>query len=218
MLARTTAFTFVALIWGTSLAIGQVVQLPTSGTFNISTSVAAPDRGSVSMGGIGGSRSGTVSRGIGPGQVAAGRTTGGTLASLRTTVIDLDELDRMIRSQNGKLPGDAQLHSTDPREHIRIQTAAKGRIDTPDYAYMAVLSGHSEILKKGDPDSVVYYLALAERARSRGNWASVELYYRLAWENLPADKQQAALDDLAKARNLEKKQQAGAALKPPPKR
>lgn len=181
-------------------SIAQVVQLPSVGTFSISTSVAVPDSGSGYAGGVGYGRSGSVSRGPGYGPNASGRSIGGGGVSVHATVIDLEELDQMIRSQSGKTPMEPKLNPTDPRLDARIPTAPRGRIANPEYDYLAVLSGHSEVLEKYDPDAVSYYLVLAERAKRAGSWSSVELYYKLAWNNLPPQRREAALQALAKAR------------------
>jgi hypothetical protein len=188
-----------ALVWATSGA-AQVVQLPSVGTFSISTSVAVPDRGNMAVGGLGTASSGRLQRGPGIGPYAAGGTRGGTHASLHTTVIDLDELDRMIRSQTGKYPSTPELASTDPNPHVRIPTKPRGRIARPEYDYLMALSGHGQVVQHQDMDAVRYYLTLAEHARLKGNWAAVKLYYEQAWNHLPEKRRVAVLEALSQAR------------------
>jgi hypothetical protein len=181
-------------------SLGQVVQLPTVGSFNISTSAAVPDSGSVGLGGNTYGRMGASSRGPMPGRSVAGSTFGGVASSVQATIIDLEELDSLIRSQVGRNPSQPKLHSTPPQEMVHIAAAPKGRIASPEYDYLAALSGHGQVLEQADPDAAAYYLGLAERAKNRRNWASVELYYRLAWNHLPAARREMALRELAKAR------------------
>ncbi len=194
-------------------ARGQVVQLPSAGTFNLSTSVAVPDSGSASLGSSGFGRSGSAGRGpLGLGS-SYGSNLGGSGVSVRATVIDLAELDSMIRSQSGKNPTSPMLHSADPREPIHVRTAPRRRNDSPEYDYLAALSRNGNVVDSFDPDAVKFYLGMAEQARSRGTWSSVELYYTLAWKNLPPSRREAALQELAKARALGKKAEAEAEAK-----
>ncbi|MFN7731164.1 MAG: hypothetical protein ACK5OB_04630 [Pirellula sp.] len=193
---------------GPRQADAQVVQLPSMGTFSLSTTVAAPDRGSVFAGGNGGGANGSVSRGYG--NTAIGSQKGASSVSVKTTVIDLDELDRMIRSQAGTKSTIPSLAQTDPRLHSRIPASPRGRIARPEYDYLAALSGHTgdapNVSGYGathttyDREATKYYLERAHLAKQRGQWASVEMYYRLAWNSLPEQRRQAALSALSDAR------------------
>ncbi|HQU42935.1 MAG: hypothetical protein B7Z73_02670 [Planctomycetia bacterium 21-64-5] len=73
-----------------------VVQLPSISTFGVNTSVSAPDRGSVSLGGVGRSSMGSTAYGSGlfPGNRSFGRNLSSSRTSVRATVQDLDALDR----------------------------------------------------------------------------------------------------------------------------
>lgn len=204
----TLAVVAMVALLGPSQVGAQVVQLPSMGTFSLSTTVAAPDRGSVLLGGNGGGANGSASRGYG--NTAIGSQRGTSSASVRTTVIDLDELDRMIRSQSGTKSTIPTLSMTDPKLPPRIATAPHGRIARPGYDYLAALSGHTgdapNVSGYGathptyDREATRYYLERAHLAIQRGQWASVEMYYRLAWNSLPEDRRQAALSALANAR------------------
>ncbi len=192
----------------TRSALGQVVQLPTAGTFNLSTSVSVPDSGSASLGSSNFGRSGSTGRGpLGMGS-SYGANFGSGRASLHTTVIDLAELDSMIRSQSGKTSSVPQLHSSDPREKIHVRAAPRSRIEAAEYDYLEALSRNGNVVDSYDPEAVSYYLGMAEQARNRGTWSSVELYYTLAWKNLPPARREAALRELVKARALDKKADA----------
>ncbi len=187
---------------------GQIVQMPGMGTFNISTSVAVPDRGTMSLGGNYGaatqSASGFGNRGIGGAQGMSG-------ASVSATVIDLDELDRMLRSQTAQKSNTPKLKQFDPRGFSRIPAAPRSELIPPGYDYLATLSGHSgsqrhvtgygSVQHETDADATKYYLTLANQARQRGHWASVETYYRMAWQSLPANRREFALKSLQEARS-----------------
>lgn len=187
---------------------GQIVQMPGMGTFNISTSVAVPDRGTMSLGGNYGagtqSASGFGNRGIGGSQGMSG-------SSVSATVIDLDELDRMLRSQTSQKSNTPKLKQFDPRGFSRIPAAPRSEVIPPGYDYLATLSGHSgsqrhvtgygSVQHETDADATKYYLTLANQARQRGHWASVETYYRMAWQSLPANRREFALKSLKEARS-----------------
>ena len=128
----------------------------------------------------------------------------------RSTVIDLDELDNMIRSQTGANPTNPRLQQFDPRGYSRISAKPRGRIHPPEYEYLATLSGHTgeqpnvtgygSLQHETNADATKYYLTLASQARRNGHWASVESYYRMAWRSLPENRKQAALVALEQAR------------------
>jgi hypothetical protein len=182
------------------VARGQVVQLPTVGSFNLSTSVAVPDSGSAALGGSMSGRSGFTSRGgLGAG-VARGSSLGGGHVSVHATVIDLAELDSMIRSQSGKMTDQPKLHANAPRPQYSTKAKPRSKFHAAEYDYLMTLSRDGQVVESRDRDAVSYYLALAEQARLRGNWNSVELYYKMAWDHLPPTRREAALKDLAKAR------------------
>jgi hypothetical protein len=182
------------------LATGQIVQLPTAGSFQLSTSLSVPDSGSASLGSMAMERTGNTQRGPLGRSSSAGSILGGSGASVHATVIDLAELDSMIRSQSGKISTEPNLLSRDPRDPGRKRAAPSGRLDSPDYDYLLALSRDGAVVERGDPDAVKYYLGLAERARYRGTWSAVELYYKNAWMNLGPARREAVLRELAKAR------------------
>jgi hypothetical protein len=186
----------------------QTVQMPGQGTFSLSTTVAAPDRGAMSAGGFGNSRMGSTGRGVG--SRVSGSGDGASSMSVRSSVIDLDELDRMIRSQASTVSEVPDLQQTDPQLNTRIPAAARGRKARPDYDYLAVLSGHAGYdpgvsgngasFQSVDREATKFYLAKASLAKQRGHWASVEIYYRLAWGSLSPERRELALKALADAR------------------
>ncbi|MCY2985046.1 MAG: hypothetical protein NTY15_15590 [Planctomycetota bacterium] len=180
-------------------AKAQVVQIPTVGTFSLQTSVVVPDSGSAYLGG---SQRGAVgSNSLGPGSIARGATQTSAGASVHATIIDLNELDLMIRSQAGSKPTVPDLVSirSKPPQYSLKQNGTN--IKNAEYEYLAALS-HSE---NTAPDRVSsdssYYLSLANDARQQRHWAAVELYYKLAWESLPVARRQSVLKTLMEARS-----------------
>ncbi len=181
-------------------AYGQVVQLPTLNTFSMDTSVMVPDRGTMSLGGNGYGAYGSSQRGplpIGPNY---GSTRSAAGVSVSATIIDLNELDRLIRSQANSSQAAVDL-SPAKSTVSKFRHTNKG-IPTrvPDYAYLMQLSSMDAQPVESSLDDTRYYLSLAEVARQRGQWASVELFYKLAWQSLPPKNQLAARETLAKAR------------------
>jgi hypothetical protein len=92
------AFSMMILLWAGRLPaqVPAVVQLPSYSVFGVSTTVSVPDRGSISLGGVGRSSSGYTAFGpaLGPGNRAFGRNTSASSATLHATIHDFDALDR----------------------------------------------------------------------------------------------------------------------------
>ena len=182
-----------------SVGSAQIVQLPTTGTFSLQTTVMAPDAGATQLGSNQFGRTGTNSRGPLPGS-AYGAQRGVSGASVHTTIIDLNELDQMIRSQTGP-------KSTPPAIAPKLTPVSPYGVGNPgvaernaDYEYLMALS-HTPIESSEQiNDDAKYYLALASDARQRGHWNAVELYYKMAWSSLPKTRQQFALNALSDAK------------------
>jgi hypothetical protein len=177
--------------------IAQVVQLPTSGTFSIHTTVSAPDSGSAYAGGSRYTAAGSSQRG-------STRASGGmTLAngtSVHATVIDLNELDKMIRSQSGSKPYEPDL--TQEKSIAKPQSITNSeRTDPPaQYAYLMAMS-HSSVDVERSIEDARYYLSLASEAKRKSQWGVVEFYYQMAWKSLPESRRNAALASLVKSRD-----------------
>lgn len=196
----------IAFAWiltlGTSTQ-AQIVQIPSMGTFNISSSASVPDQGSAFLGGNRTAAGSSARR-------AVGRDRSSASVSASTTVIDLDELDRMIRSQAFKVSAEPKLKQFDPKGYSRLPAKGLGRPAPAEYDYLAALSGDSpdqphvsgygSVLHETGNEATSYYLNLANLARQRGHWASVETYYLLAWKSLPQSRRDLALRSLEKSR------------------
>ena len=184
---------------GVDTALSQIVQLPSTSTFSLQTSVMAPDSGSAHLGGI--RRNAVGSQSLGPGSFASGASRTSANASVHATIIDLNELDLMIRSQAGAKPTipDLVSYQSKPSKY------ANGKKGFPSqnagYEYLAAITH----LEKPGPDQISsdtsYYLSLASNAKQQQHWAAVELYYKLAWESLPQSRRDNVLKALAAARS-----------------
>ncbi|MCE3016963.1 MAG: hypothetical protein ACK56W_04550 [Pirellula sp.] len=191
----TAALTHSTLL--TEQGFAQVVQLPNLGTFSIQTTVSAPDSGST-YAGSGRYTTGGVAR-----QGSAGASSGLTLAngtSVHATVIDLNELDKMIRSQSGSKPFEPDL----AKEKSRVKPHSIGnseKVDPPpQYAYLMAMS-HSTLNEERSIEDARYYLSLASEAKRKSQWGSVEFYYQMAWKSLPESRRNTALAALVKSRD-----------------
>ena len=180
-------------------AFSQIVQLPSTGTFSLQTSVLAPDSGSAYLGGN--LRNASGSRSLGPGSIATGSSGTSASAKVRATIIDLNELDIMIRSQAGSKPTVPDLVSKQSTPSQYASTIKRSPTKNPDYEYLATLT-HTE---KAGADQISsdtsYYLALASNAKQQRHWAAVELYYKLAWESLPEARREGVSNALLQARS-----------------
>ena len=146
----------------------QVVQLPTVGTFAISSSALVPDRGSASLGGVRSSASGSSQRGGLFSNVARGGQTTASRVSVSATIIDLQEMDRAILQLGGDLKS--------PHPSIAAESGQMSKLR---------MSG----LSQADLEDVQYYLARAEDARRHAHWASIDVYVKLARAKIPKDRQ-----------------------------
>ena len=180
-------------------ARAQVVQIPTVGTFSLSTTVMVPDSGSAYLGGN--HRGALGSNSLGPGSIARGATQTSSGVSVHATIIDLNELDLMIRSQAGSKPTVPDLVGARSKPS-QYSTTPKGTVTkNAEYEYLAALS-HTERAESGNVTSdTAYYLSLANDARQQRHWAAVELYYKLAWDSLPVKRRESVLKTLVEARN-----------------
>ncbi len=109
----TLLYTLTIVGLPSKVGYSQVVQLPTMHTFSLSGGAMVPDGGSASLGGINRSASSsTRTRGL-PTNQQTGQSRSSTQASMSATIIDLDALDRELRTQaapsvrngNGVQPG-----------------------------------------------------------------------------------------------------------------
>jgi hypothetical protein len=185
----------MGLFFFSEATVAQWVQLPTLNTFSIDSSVSVPDSGSGYLGSARGQRAANTGQGF---SRAAGRSSSLASASVHATIIDLDELDQMIRAHSGPKPTKIALSKSYTEREPRMDSRAKV-VAPPAYAYMLAMNPGTEGEAKA-LDDAKYYMALASDAKQKKHWGSVELYYRLAWRSLPENRRRAAWQDLMEAR------------------
>ena len=210
------SFVFAILVSSIDTVDAQVVQLPTTGTFSIQSSVSVPDSGAAYLGGNRAGAMGRQSRGsLGPaGSTAYGSQMSSAAASVRATIIDLDELDRLIRSQAGAKAAIPNLTTESVRPPMRMSDSTRQPIPIASYEYLAALSHDEKVAPERVSEDTRYYLSLAAGARQKGHWHAVELYYKLAWESLPVERRENALVALANARSSSEKSNTKSESKP----
>lgn len=177
----------------------QIVQLPTSGTFSLQTSVMVPDSGSAELGGN--RRNAIGSQSLGPGSRASGASRTSASATVRATIIDLNELDLMIRSQAGSKPISPDFASSQSRSSRYVSGQKGVPLKNADYEYLAAITHQETTIKDQMSSDATYYLSLAANAKQQRHWAAVELYYKLAWESLPESRRESVLNSLVEARS-----------------
>lgn len=109
-------------------ASAQVIQLPTIRFFNVRTTVGVPDGGTINLGGVNRSASGSIGRGVPglPGPLfnnrAIGRNSGATRATVTTKVIVMSELEAEVMAEARRRREKAAL--SDPNGPAAVQRKA----------------------------------------------------------------------------------------------
>ena len=210
---------FVASALGTifgsllSSVEAQVIQLPDQRKVTLKSSVLVPDGGATHLAGH---RSIHNGRSAGSGLDSSGRSMSSTAsasgsasgASVHATVIDLDELDRMIRCQVELSPDKLRLKSLEHGGGRSVATVARGKAGCneppPRYDYIMAMTHVEEPASvsksNGDLDQARYYLQFADRAARKQQWNNAAFFYNLAWENLPEKRRTGAMKELLEAR------------------
>ncbi len=215
--SRTSIFTLLAVavfaLLPVSDGLSQIVQLPSTGTFTLQTSALVPDSGSANLGGN--QRYSAGSQSIGPGSLAYGASSTAASVTARATIIDLNELDLMIRSQAGSKPSvpDLVANRSLPSQYAWGQKGTK--LQNAEYEYLAALTHREKASSVQANSDTTYYLSLANNAKQHRHWAAVELYYKLAWDSLPEARRESVLQSLLNARSkpeseTDKKSKTGA--------
>jgi hypothetical protein len=157
---RLAAMAAAISLFHEASANAQIVQLPTTGSFSLQTTVMAPDSGAAQLGSNQFGRTGSNARGPLPGS-AYGAQRGVAGASVHTTIIDLNELDQMIRSQTGP-------KSTPPALGPKLTPISPYGVNNPGvaernagYEYLMALSHPESPSSEQINDDAKYYLTLA---------------------------------------------------------
>lgn len=183
----------------------QTVQLPNHRHFSLRSSAQIPDGGSSHLGGI--QRDGSYNSRT-PAGITNSRTRGSSGTSVHATVIDLNELDRMIRCQSEEKPVKLRLPSYENSQSTQQGTVARNKIGCKEpparYDYIMSMSHDAGSTRpettKPSLEDARYYLQFADKATRRGEWSNAEFFYNLAWDNLPPERRTTALKELLEAR------------------
>ena len=109
-----------------------VVQLPSFSSFGVNTTVSAPDRGSVSLGGVGRSSSGSTAFGpaLGRGNRSFGRSLSSSNSSVHATIHDADALDRatLARAKANRASKSTSASSADARRLAAARQSSAGQV------------------------------------------------------------------------------------------
>ncbi|MGH7137617.1 MAG: hypothetical protein ACREHD_17865 [Pirellulales bacterium] len=166
-----------------------VVQLPSVSMFGVNTSVSAPDRGSISLGGVGRSSTGSTAYGPGlPGNRSFGSSLSTTNASAHATVHDLDALDRanLHRAQhNGseKAGGTPTPQRDDARRLAAARQSSAGRVP----GSVAEARRLRTADRQREDAEAVANLKRARDARAAGKSSVAAMFYKLAARQATGD-------------------------------
>ena len=162
------------------------VQLPSFSFFSVNTTVSVPDRGGMYLGGVDRARDARTTRGFGP---LAGRGIGGDRVaggmSVRTTIIDHDELDRAVRAEAA-----ARRAAADPavakaeaisghvgRDSPLAATSGREGSSLPD-SVAAIRARHAAAAEERTGEAAKY-VAQAQKAEADGKPAMARIFYQM---------------------------------------
>lgn len=211
----------------------QVVQLPTFNFFTVSTTVSAPDRGAIALGGVRSLREGSNTRGIPmlsklPGLSRLGKNRGigreasASMLTLHPTIIDREEMEAALMA-------DAASRVTEPammafheslREAARLSRGMAGRGMTASPPLTAAASpappgrstppGLAEIrrrnavAKRAELDEAMQFFRRGEAALEEGKPGVAKIYFKIAGRQGDENLQRAVV---ARLRQIEQQSQ-----------
>ena len=174
MAARTVWLAVPLVLCSVDPAAAQqptTVQLPSYSTFGVNTSVSAPDRGSMSLGGGGRSSSGSTA--FGPSR-SYGRQSSASRTSVHARVHDLNAMDRQLldqaRKSYGKPSGSASRKTSGD-----ASSAAAG----PPGSVAEARRLHAAETASQERDALKYF-AQAERSAAGGKPQVARVLYQMA--------------------------------------
>jgi hypothetical protein len=163
-----------------------VVQLPSISMFGVNTSVSAPDRGSVSLGGLGRSSSGSTAYGSG---LSGNRSFGSSLSTTNTSaharVHDFDALDRdtLDRAQRNR-SNTTKMSSAGTGHLAASRQSTAGRVPPGSVAEARLLRAADR--QREDAEAVAN-LKRAHDARAAGKTSVAAMFYKLAARQATGD-------------------------------
>jgi hypothetical protein len=152
------------------------VQLPSFSYFGVDTSVSVPDRGSMSLGGVGRSSTGSTAFGpvLGPRSRSFGRQMSASSTTVHATIHDFDAMDRQLLDQARKSYRISPRAATSTARGEASSAAAgpAGSVAEARRMYAAERSAQ-------DRDALGY-MDQAERAAARGKPQVARVLYQMA--------------------------------------
>ena len=192
MALRWLALAAVVLLSAPSMCWGQTIQLPTFSYTTVSTSVLVPDRGSTSLGGFGGSSSGSNSLGLpgGAGPLFRSRSivrsSGASNISVHVTIIDHRLWDDAVMASVPR----GRVSSADQRRADWL--SANVACSEPLPAYVSASNSGSRIASLEDirrrNEAITAqrvaeandYFREGKRAEAEGKAGTARVYYQMA--------------------------------------
>jgi hypothetical protein len=143
------------------------VQLPSFHFFTVNTSVMVPDRGTMVLGGIGGSGQGSYSSGPGffPGNRATGSTSGASQMSIHVQIHDLHEMDELLLAQSRARAGLTAVQPPPTTAGAQSVADAK-REHAQEQAQI--------------PSDAAQYFARGQAAEAQGQTGAAKVWYQMA--------------------------------------
>lgn len=187
----------LAALLATTVARGQVLQLPTFHRFGVGTSVLVPDRGSAYLGGVGratyaGSHYGvpavsslpSLARLFGNRSTASVHSHSG--ASVHVTVIDLAEMDRAVlaRAATTATTPMTNVRALDIAREIHVQSASNresGAVES-----VATIRRENERRREAVSREGREFFQRGTDAEAAGKFGAAKIYYKMALRRLDA--------------------------------
>ena len=163
------------LVFPAAAQLPATVQLPSYSYFGVDTIVSAPDRGSMSLGGVGRSSTGSTAFGpvLGPRSRSFGRQMSASSTTVHATIHDFDAMDRQLLDQAQK------SYVKSPRAATRTAGGEASSAAGPagSVAEARRLYAAEQLAQERD---AVKYMDQAERAAARGKPQVARVLYQMA--------------------------------------
>lgn len=184
MFARISWFSVGLIACLVSPAAGQLpatVQLPSFSYFGVDTSVSVPDRGSISLDGVGRSSMGSTAFGpvLGPRSRSFGRQMSASSTTVHATIHDFDAMDRQLLDR--QLLGQAQKsYGKSPRAATRTSRGEVSSADAGPAGSVAEARRMYAAERSAQERDAMKYMDQAERAAARGKPQVARVLYQMA--------------------------------------
>lgn len=183
MKTRTGLIAFTLSLSAAVPALAQApttVQLPSYSTFGASTTVSVPDRGRVSLGGVGRSSSGSTAFGpvLGPGSRSFGRQTSASSMDVRVRIHDFEAMDKALLEQAGRNQPrrDLSAYRRGMARHFNSSSSA----DQPPPGSVAEAQRLHAADVEAEQQKAVTYVRQARRSAARGKLQVAKVLYQMA--------------------------------------